>query len=363
MKSLKSYIKEETAPTNVGIYRALYATKKVGYHSNDSAPRVSNSENLSDADFIQLIKDTFDGATDVTKHAPETGPNDSRTWTMFVFNWNGRVDCRVWLAGEIKGRGSKQTTEQEVSWLLVLAAMYYNMDIINASTDTKEHATLNEMLAKNVYERVYGANGKALDRAGAVGLADWLMKNPKWLAGHLSQCEKFVYLEVNSPARFVKDRSTIPIVKQAKKIFHTSVPDQKFDKDKWNPADVWLEYEDFVPDNFDTLDDINRYLKESIKNGSSGILGVSLKAGNGPPKKINVTGSIPNYEVTGLKLSYGEFLAQNVTTEYAGNELTGYSVMYRLFDANAKSLIRGEAQKKKSLAAHGKVFLAYIDFL
>ena len=195
MKSLVGYIKEQKAPTNVGIYRALYATKKVGYHSNDSAPRVSNSENLSDDDFIQLIKDTFDGATDVTKHAPETGPNDSRTWTMFVFNWNGRVDCRVWLAGEIKGRGSKQTTEQEVSWLLVLSAMYYNMDKVRSSEDPIEEAILNEMLAKNVYERVYGANGKALVREGAVGLATWLKNNPKWLEGHLSQCSKFTDVE------------------------------------------------------------------------------------------------------------------------------------------------------------------------
>jgi hypothetical protein len=362
MKSLKTYIKEAAAPTNVGIYRALYATKKVGYHSNDNAPRVSNPENLSDDKFIQLIKDTFDGVTDVIMHAPETGPNDSRTWPMFVFNYNGRVDCRVWLTGEIKGRGSKQTNEQEVSWLLVLAAMYYNMDKIDASEDSKEHATLNEMLAKNVYERVYGANGKALTEDAAGGLVTWLSKKPKWLAGHLSQCEKFVKLEVNPPAKFVKDRSTIPIVKRAKKIFHTSVPDQKFDKDKWNPADVWLEYEEFVPDNFDTLDELNKYLKTSIQLGN-GIIGVSLKAGDGSPKPINMQGFIPNYKVTDFKLSYGEFLAQNVTTEYYGDELTGFSVMYRLFSASSSETIRGEASKKKSKAMHGKVFLKYINHL
>jgi len=219
------------------------------------------------------------------------------------------------------------------------------------------------MLAKDVYKRVYGANGKALDRAGAVGLATWLKKKPEWLKGHLAQCGKFIKGVDRAPAKFVKDRSNIPIVKRAKELFHTSVPDQKFDKDKWNPADVWLEYDEFVPENYSTLDDINRYLKESILGSSFGILGVSLKAGNGPPKKINVKGSIPNYEVTGFKLSYGEFLAQNVTTEYAGNELTGYSVMYRLFDANADSTIRGEAGKKKSLAMHGKVFLQYMDYL
>ena len=359
MLTFYGYLKEDKAPTNVGIYRALQATGEVGPHSANSAPRVSNPNNLKDSDFIKLIQKTFppssgEGVTDVVKYDPEVTPNDSRTWPMFVFNWNGKVDNRVWLTGEVKGRGSSQTTEQEVSWLLVLAAMYYNKGEIDASKDPESDAVLNEMMDETVYQRVYGAKGKKLNHNDALGLVKWLSGQEKWLKGHLDQCRQFIG-KYNPPQRFVKDRSNIPIVQRAKEKFHTSVPDQKFDKDKWNPADVWLEYEDFVPDNFDTLDDINRYLKESI-SGSSGILGVSLKAGNGPPKKINVKGSIPNYEVTDLKLFYGEFLAQNVTTEYAGNELTGYSVMYRLFDANADSTIRGEAGKKKSLAMHGKVF-------
>ena len=367
MKSLKTYIKEEKAPTNVGIYRALQATGQVGPHSANSAPRVSNPNNLKDSDFIKLIQDTFpppsgEGVTDVVKYDPETSPNDSRTWPMFVFSWKGKVDNRVWLTGEVKGRGSSQTTEQEVSWLLVLAAMYYNKGEIDASKDPESDAVLNEMMDETVYQRVYGAKGNKLKHNDALGLVKWLSGQKGWLEGHLDQCRQFIG-KYGPPQKFVKDRSNIPIVQRAKEKFHTSVPDQKFDKDKWNPADVWLEYEDFVPNNFDTLDDINRYLKESINGSSFGILGVSLKAGNGPPKKINVKGNIPNYEVTGLKLRYGEFLAQNVTTEYAGNELTGYSVMYRLFDANADSTIRGEAGKKKSLAMHGKVFLQYMDYL
>ena len=314
-----------------------------------------------------MIQDTFpppsdDEVTDVVKYDPEVSPNNSRTWPMFVFSWNGRVDNRVWLTGEVKGRGSSQTTEQEVSWLLVLAAMYYNKGEIDASKDPESDAVLNEMMDETVYQRVYGAKGNKLKHNDALGLVKWLSGQEGWLKGHLDQCRQFIK-EYKPPIKFIKDRSNIPIVQRAKEKFHTSVPDQKFDKDKWNPADVWLEYEDFVPDNFGTLDDINRYLKESINGSSFGILGVSLKAGNGPPKKINVKGSIPNYEVTGLKLLYGEFLAQNVTTEYAGNELTGYSVMYRLFDANADSTIRGEAGKKKSLAMHGKVFLQYMDYL
>ena len=367
MLTFYGYLKEEKAPTNVGIYRALQATGEVGPHSANSAPRVSNPYNLKDSDFIKLIQDTVpppsgEGVTDVVKYDPETSPNDSRTWPMFVFSWNGKVDNRVWLTGEVKGRGSSQTTEQEVSWLLVLAAMYYNKGEIDASKDPESDAVLNEMMDETVYQRVYGAKGNKLKHNDALGLVKWLSGQEGWLKGHLDQCKQFIS-QYKPPIRFIKDRSNIPIVQRAKEKFHTSVPDQKFDKDKWNPADVWLEYEDFVPNNFDTLDDINRYLKESINGSSFGILGVSLKAGNGPPKKINVKGSIPNYEVTGIKLLYGEFLAQNVTTEYAGNELTGYSVMYRLFDANADSTIRGEAGKKKSLAMHGKVFLQYMDYL
>jgi hypothetical protein len=361
MKTFVGYIREDTAPKNTEIYRALQATGKVGPNTGRGI-RVSNPNKLSAADFIQLIKDTFDGVTDVVRHDPETGPNDSRMWPMFVFSWKGRVDCGVHLTGEIKGRGSKQTTEQEVSWLLILAAMYYNKDIINASEESKEHAVLNELLAENVYKRVYGANGKALDKAGARGLTQWLQSNPAWLTGHLSQCEKFVNLETNPPTRFVKDRSNIPIVKRAKEVFDTSVPDQKFDKDKWNPADVWLEYEDFVPDNFDNLDQLNKYLKTSIQLGN-GIIGVSLKQGSNAPSPINMQGFIPNYVVSSLILEYGELLAQNVNTEYSGSELTGYSVMYRLFTAKTSETIRGEADKKGSLAMHGKVFLEYLDFL
>ena len=366
MLTFYGYLKEDKAPTNVGIYRALQATGKVGPHSANSAPRVSNPNNLKDSDFIKLIQDTFpppsgEGVTDVVKYDPETSPNDSRTWPMFVFSWKGKVDNRVWLTGEVKGRGSSQTTEQEVSWLLVLAAMYYNKAKIDASEDPESDAVLNEMMDETVYQRVYNAKGKKLNKGDALGLVKWLSGQKKWLGGHLDQCKEFVS-KYKPPIRFVKDRSNIPIVQRAKEKFHTSVPDQKFDKDKWNPADVWLEYEDFVPDNFDTLDSINRYLKESI-DGSSGILGVSLKAGNGAPKQINMTGHIPNYEVTGLTLKYGELLAQNVTAEYAGNELTGYSVMYRLFSASSSETIRGEAGKKKSLAMHGKVFLEYLDFL
>jgi len=361
MKTLVGYIKEDSAPKNTEIYRALQATGKVGPNTGKGV-RVQNTNKLSDADFVKLIKDTFEGVEDVVKHDPETGPNESRMWPMFLFSWRGRADCSVHLTGEIKGRGSKQTNEQEVSWLLVLAAMYWNKDKLISSESPLNQAILNEMLDQSVYERVYGANGQALNKSGAQGLTTWLNNNQEWLDGHLKQCKAFTTTVGNPPARFIKDRSKLPIVLHAASVFHTSVPDQKFDKDKWNPADVWLEYEDFNPSDFETLDDMNRYLKNSI-SASNGIIGVSLKKGKSAPKAINMTGHIPDYDVTGLTLEYGELLAQNVDTEYAGNELTGYSVMYRLFSASTKETIRGEADRKGSLAMHGKVFLEYLDFL
>ena len=349
----QQYLVEEIAATE--IHNMLVATGAVAKHSKKSEPRVFNPGNkLSNTDFINLIKDTFDGVDKVTAIPP---PNiKSRTNTIFNFHWEG-IERSVTLAGEVKGRGSKQTEEQEVSWLLVLSA-YYDDDTITDLDSLTE-----AMMKPLVYERVYGAKGSALTDAGARGLVGWLQGQKAWATSHMSQCKKFAKTYSTAPTRLLKDRSNMDITAIAKKLFPLAVPDQIFDKDKWNPADVWLEYDEFVPENYSTLDDINRYLKESINGSSFGILGVSLKAGNGPPKKINVKGNIPNYEVTGLKLRYGEFLAQNVTTEYAGNELTGYSVMYRLFDANAKSTIRGEAGRKKSLAMHGKVFLQYMDFL
>ena len=51
-----------------------------------------------------------------------------------------------------------------------------------------------------------------------------------------------------------------------------------FDKDKWNPADVWLEYGS-LPDH-KTLTHLNNFCYNSIKS-VSGIVGVSLKKGSG----------------------------------------------------------------------------------
>ena len=121
-----------------------------------------------------------------------------------------------------------------------------------------------------VYTRVYGANGKALNESGALGLVQWLFDDKQiskgWTKSHLGQSKSFIGKFNNTPLKFIKDRANIPIVQMARTIFSTSVPDQEFDKDKWNPADVWLEYEDVpIIFNLNTIKQLSRGFYKRFK--------------------------------------------------------------------------------------------------
>jgi hypothetical protein len=345
----------QEAITNTDIHNRLVATKKVGAGTK-SDPRVANVNNISAKEFIELIKSTFPEVGDVRIILPKDAGSKSGTFDTFVFTLDGKEISAV-LAGEVKGRGSKSTVVQEVSWLLVLSAIYDNPENMNPAK------LIEGMKVKMVWQRVYDESGKALTVGKVDGLVSWLFGKgqEKWLESHIGQCTKFINKYPDVPIYFRKDKSKLPIVNLAKKIFSTSVPDQEFDKDKWNPADVWLEYQE-VP-TFNTLAKLNNYLEDSIRKKISGILGVSLKLGTNNVDKINLKGERPEYEVTDFDLKFGDLFAQNVPAEYSGDYLEGYSVTFRVFDASATSTIRGEAQKKKSLAAHGKVYLKYMDFL
>tara|TARA_Y100000817_G_scaffold265271_1_gene220963 strand:- start:471 stop:2003 length:1533 start_codon:yes stop_codon:yes gene_type:complete len=355
-RALQEVHQNEHLFESTAIHNKLVATGQVGAGTK-SEPRVKNIKKLSDKQFIDLIKSTLPEVGEVRIIGPNKPGSKSGSYNTFVFTYDGKERGAV-LATGVKGRGAKSTISQEVSWLLVLSALYNDKTI-------KDPVALEEaMLLPIVYSRVFDQSGNKLDEKKAKKLKDWLFaeNNTKWVESHLGQTRDFISKDFgkNTPSKFVKDRPNMPIVQLAKSIFSTSVPDQDFDKDKWNPADVWLEYED-TP-SFSTLTQLNNYLEASIK-GSKGCIGVSLKLGKGVVNKINMKGKRPEYEVTDFDLKFGDLFAQNVPTEYEGPHLEGYTVTYRVFDASAKSTIRGEAQKKKSLAAHGKVYLKYMDFL
>ena len=323
------------------------AGKSAGLETHSNPARIFNPKKMENKDFIALIKKEFE-VEDVLVLAPKAQGNPSSSFYTFLWNEN-----QITLAGEVKGRGSRQTEEQEISWLLVLSAYH------QGGRDLPNDELFDFMKRESkVYSTITNSKGKFLGESDAEGLVYWLSQNEAWFNSHRAQAAKFPIKD--APQRYVKDYSKLDIVQQAKALFPAAVPGQKFDKDKWNPADVWLYYEDLTEQA--TLADLNNYLLTSIEGTPSGIIGVSLKMGKGPTTTIKAR-KRPVYIVDDFDMKFGDLFAQNVNTEYGGMGMEGYSVMYRLFSPKIGELIRGEAQKKAALAAQGKVYLRYIDHL
>ena len=323
------------------------AGKSAGLAAHSNPARIFNPKKMKSADFVALIKKEFE-VEDVIVLAPKAQGNPSSSFYTFLWNEN-----QITLAGEVKGRGSRQTEEQEISWLLVLSAYHQG----GGDKPDDEFFDFMKMESK-VYSNITNSKGKFLGESDAEGLVYWLSQNEAWFNSHRAQAAKFPVK--TAPLRYVKDYSKLDIVLEAKRLFPAAVPGQKFDKDKWNPADVWLYYEDLTE--HATLADLNNYLLTSIEGTPSGIIGVSLKMGKGTTTTINAR-KRNVYVVDDFDMKFGDLFAQNVNTEYGGEGMEGYSVMYRLFSPKIGELIRGEAQKKKALAAQGKVYLKYIDHL
>ena len=140
----------QEAITNTDIHNKLVATGKVGAGTK-SDPRVANINNISSKEFIELIKATFPEVPDVRIILPKDAGSKSGSFDTFIFTLDGRERSAV-LAGEVKGRGSSSTVVQEVSWLLVLSAMY---------VDSKS-PLIEVMKDQTAYQRVYDESGKAL---------------------------------------------------------------------------------------------------------------------------------------------------------------------------------------------------------
>ena len=324
----------------------ISAGKAAGLEKHSNLARVYNPKGMKNGDFVKLIKQTFE-VDDVVVLAPKDQGNPSSSFYTFLWNEN-----QITLAGAVKGRGSRQTEEQEISWLLVLSGYHQGYG------ELVDDEFLEKLSGEpKVYSKITNSKEQFLDESAAQGLVYWLSTNKEWLKSHRAQAAKFPIKD--APKRYVKDYSKLDIVQQAKELFPAAVPGQTFDKDKWNPADVWLYYDDLK--DHGTLADLNNYLLDSIEGGR-GIVGISLKMGKGSTTTINAR-KRPVYVVDDFDMKFGDLFAQNVNTEYGGMGMEGYSVMYRLFSPKIGELIRGEGQKKAALAAQGKVYLKYIDHL
>ena len=325
--------------------RIVSIGKGLGPHSN--VGRVKNDNDISDSDFIQLIKKEFN--TDTVKLIkPNTGENKSGKFNMFKWNADGQ-DLSITLAGKITGRGTSQTKDQEMSFLLVLSALQYGVNPNN------KEEFISALLDSNIYSRVY--DGSKLSEKNALGLAAFLENNDDWYNSHVKQCQGFISTIGNKQAiRYVKDDSKLDINILAKQLYKSEY-NQNLDLDKWNPADVWLYYDSSVP-KFNNLADLNNYLLESL-NGK-GIIGISLKKGTGSVSIIN-GGKKKKYVLKDVDTKLGKFFSQNVYFDYRGENLDGLSLSFRIFQGSSEELIRGEGGAKGAMAVQGKVKLAVID--
>ena len=350
MKSFKSHLSniQLIAEGRQDVQDQLVAAgKSAGLAAHSNPARIFNPKAMKTDDFVALIKKEFE-VEDVLVLAPKAQGNQSSSFYTFLWNEN-----QITLAGEVKGRGSRQTEEQEISWLLVLSAYH------QGGGDKPDDELLDFMkMESKVYSNITNSKGAKIDESKAEGLVYWLSQNEAWFKSHRAQAAAFPIKD--APRKYVKDYPKLDIVLEAKRLFPKAVPGQRFDKDKWNPADVWLYYEDLTEQA--TLADLNNYLLTSIEGTPSGIIGVSLKMGSGTTTTINAR-KRNVYIVDDFDMKFGDLFAQNVNTEYGGQGMEGYSVMYRLFSPKIGELIRGEANKKLTKAAHGKVYLKYIDHL
>jgi hypothetical protein len=304
---------------------------------------------LEPKDFVKALKSQFKGVTDIKEFSPGEGNNTSGRDTLFQWKHDGH-DYEIHLAKltVTGGRGANQTRDQELSWLLVLSGMQYGLD------PSDKEAFISGIISNSqIYGKVDGVNEK-----DALGLAAYIENNDDWYQSHVSQCEKFISIvgANNQPKKYVKDGSSLSVNQQAKKLYEQEYG-RKLDLDKWNPADVWLEYQS-VP-TFKTLAELNNYLIDSLHKGT-GFIGVSLKKGKGSVGLVNDY-KRKEYILKKLGVKYGGLFSQGVTFDYSGTNLDGLGLNFRIFQAKATETIRGEGIAKGAQAVQGKVAMAVID--
>ena len=346
MDSFKSHLNEMSKKDLQKKVAAL--DTRLDKHSN--AGRIMNTGKLSKDEFKQLLKKKVaDG--DVKVVPPNTGDNQSSSFDMFSFELDGK-SMSLTLSNPVAGRGSASTDKNEESLLLVMSAMY-------AGAKNKDEIAVKAVEA-DVFKRCYDKKGTEFGIVHAKELLAYVQEKQDWFDSHIAQAEVFIKDFPKTPKKLVMDYSKIDVWQQANELFKA---DPGFggsspDKDKWNPADVWMYYDE-LPDH-DTIDDLNKYLYDSIKGGK-GIVGVSLKKGTGKLNYYNV-GKNPEIDVTNIKSRLGKNFTLGVDMLFLGKGIpTDFSLYFRIFGAKDSESIRGEGTGKNAM--QGKVKLDMIDTL
>jgi len=130
---------------------------------------------------------------------------------------------------------------------------------------------------------------------GELGWEDtlsWYQENPSWAKSHNKQLDRLLELLPNKPniRSLVKGNSKYPLNVLARELL-TNKKGSGTNIAKWNPADVWIEYDDFNFEDISFMDDIeslNTYLDEALIEGKW-VLGLSLKKGQGFYEFVNTS--------------------------------------------------------------------------
>ena len=302
---------------------------------------------MDENDFTKILKKYFKDSKNIKSYDPRTGPNQSGRDKLFLWDWEGN-DYQIHLAKtSITGRGAAQTKDQELSWLLFLSGMQYG-----ANPSDKEEFISTLISNSSVYGRVDEVNKEEAFKLGA-----FLEQNDDWYKSHQAQCKKFISLVSNKqPKKYVKDGSSLQVNKLAKKLYEEEYG-RKLDLDKWNPADVWLEYGS-IP-SLKTLTEYNNWLVESLKAGT-GYIGVSLKKGGGAVGLVNDT-IRKEYMLSSIETKFGGLLSQGVKFDYKGKNLDGLGLNFRIFQGKPTEVVRGEGTAQGAEAVQGKVALQILD--
>ena len=347
MKSFKSHMSEMSQKDLQAAIIKL--DKRLDKHSNTG--RVMNPQGVSAPEFKQILKKGLDIEGDVKVIPPSEGENKSSKFNMFSFELDGK-DMKITLADVVAGRGSKSTDANEESLLLVMSAMY-------AGGKDKEGIAVKATEA-DVFKRCYDKNGKQFTITSAKELVAYVEEKQDWFDSHIAQASVFIKAFPKTPQKLVMDYSQIDVWKQAEGLFKK---DPGFggsspDKDKWNPADVWMYYDDLPTHK--TIDELNKYLYDSIKQ-KKGIVGVSLKKGTGKLSFHNI-GTDPEIDVKTVKSQFGRNFTLGVDMEFMGEGIpSDFSLYFRIFQASDKESIRGEGTGKNAM--QGKVKLEMMDVL
>lgn len=291
--------------------------------------------------------------------------NESSSYNAFVIDFDvtdkyptsKKLQYPLLLAGLQKQ--SVGTDYQELGFLFAIAASYVNEDDLFNLKIWKDQCS---GIIFNNGTKTYSE--KKVEQIHSVATSnEW---NQSILNGVKAVRKK---LGNTAPKEYHKDGAKFFLNTKAKKLYQGEGKyATDWNADKWNAADVWFIYDSTVKskvDSINSLVELNNFLKTSLEN-KSGIIGLSLKKfeKGGQVKEVDADKSFKSVE--NFQIVFGKLFTQGIRQSLVlldpskGKE-TSYSIDYRLFQGSASELMTGNVVKKGTEAAHGKVFLKYID--